>query len=290
MELRQLTYFEAVARLGGFSRAAEQLRIAQPAVSAQIRNLERELGTTLFERTTRRVTLTHAGELLLVRARAVLAEVQGARADLDQLAGVLRGRLSIGATPVLGSLDLPAELAGFHRRYPELTITTRTGLVADLLSGLADGDIDVVLGPVHDDLPERYRAQRLVGESLVLITPPDGAGAGTTTLAAHRDRPFVCLPAGSGLRSILTRAAADEGFTPRVPFEAPDPAGIRALVAAGMGVALLAESAATADGPPVAVRRLKAPPRHPPIGLIRLRDRAPTPAVRAWQRHLTRPG
>ncbi|MFB9839886.1 LysR family transcriptional regulator, partial [Actinoallomurus acaciae] len=115
MELRQLTYFEAVARLGGFSRAAEHLLIAQPAVSAQIRNLERELGTTLFERTTRRVALTHAGELLLARARAVLAEVQGARADLDQLAGVLRGRLSIGATPVLGPLDLPAELAGFHR-------------------------------------------------------------------------------------------------------------------------------------------------------------------------------
>ena len=291
MELRQLTYFEAVARLGGFSRAAEHLRIAQPAVSAQIRNLERELGTTLFERTTRRVALTHAGELLLVRARAVLAEVQGARTDLDQLAGVLRGRLSIGATPVLGSLDLPAELAGFHRRHPELTLTTRTGLVADLLSGLADGDIDVVLGPIHDDLPQRYRARRLAGESLVVITPPGGsAGTGTTTLATHRDRPFVCLPAGSGLRSILTRAAADEGFTPRIPFEAADPAGIRALVAAGMGVALLAESAATADGPPVAVRRLKSPPRHPPIGLIHLRDRAPTPAVRAWQRHLTRPG
>ena len=91
MELRQLVYFEAVVRHGGFSRAAEQLHIAQPAVSAQIRRLERELGTTLLERTTRRVTLTPAGELVLARARSVLAQVEGARADLAELAAVTPG-------------------------------------------------------------------------------------------------------------------------------------------------------------------------------------------------------
>src|SRR5215468_4217165 len=103
MELRQLVYFDAVVRHGGFSRAAERLHVAQPAVSAQIRRLETELGTTLLQRTTRRVSLTYAGELFLARARRVLAQVDAARGDLAELSAVLRGRVRIGATQVLGS-------------------------------------------------------------------------------------------------------------------------------------------------------------------------------------------
>lgn len=289
MELRQLVYFEAVARCGGFTRAADQLRIAQPAVSAQIRRLEHELGTVLLERTTRRVAVTHAGELILVRARAVLAELDGARADLDDLAAVLRGHLRIGVTQVLGSLDLPASLASFHRRYPELRLTLRSGLIAELLRDLDAGTIDVVLGPIHDDLPKRYLAQPFVTEKLVLITPPGHRAASRRTmLSAFRDEPFVCLPPGSGLRSILCAAAAEQRFTPRIQFEAPDPVSIRELVAAGLGVALLAESAARAEGPAIGVHHLQPAPKHPPIGLIGLRNRTENPAVRAWQLHLRR--
>lgn len=281
-------YFEAVARYGGFTRAAEQLHIAQPAVSAQIRRLEHELGTVLLERTTRRVALTHAGELVLVRARAVLAELDGARADLADLAAVLRGRLRIGVTQVLGSLDLPALLAAFHRRYPEVGLTVCNGLIAALLRDLDAGRVDVVLGPIHADLPSRYLARPLVTERLLVITSPGRSAADTrrTTLAAFRDEPFVCLPEGSGLHTILRTAAAEQGFTPRVQFQAPDPASIRKLVAAGLGVALLAESAALADGPAITVHHLKRGPKHPPIGLIRLRQPRTNPTVRAWQRHV----
>ncbi len=172
MELRQLAYFEAVVRHGGFSRAAEQLHIAQPAVSAQIRRLERELGTALLERTTRRVTLTPAGELVLARARSALAQVEGARADLAELATVTRGQLRIGATQLLASIDLPRALAGFHRRYPAVTIALRSGLIADLLADLDAGRIDVALCPIHDDLPTSYLSQPLAAESVVLATPP----------------------------------------------------------------------------------------------------------------------
>lgn len=287
MELRQLRFFEAVARCGGFSRAAEQLHIAQPAVSAQVRRLERELGATLLERTTRRVTLTHAGELFLSHARAVLVELDAARADLDDLEGVLRGHLDIGVTHVLGSLDLPGSLAAFHRRYRELSLAVRSGLIAELLRELDAGTVNVVLGPIHDDLPDRYLARPLVTEKLVLITPPDRPVERTkTTLAAFRDEPFVCLPVGSGLRAILTVAAADLGLTPRIQFEAADPVSIRELVSAGLGVALLAESTALADGPAIGVQRLEPAPKHPPIGLIRVRERTVDPAVRAWQQHL----
>jgi LysR family transcriptional activator of glutamate synthase operon len=288
VELRQLVYFEAVARLGGFTRAAQQLRIAQPAVSAQIRRLEHELGTTLLERTTRRVALTHAGELFLARARSVLAELDGARADLADLAAVLRGHLRIGVTQVLGSFDLPDSLAQFHRRYPEVSLAARTGLIAELLRDLRGGSIDIVLGPIHDDLPDSYVARPLVSEKLVLITRPGHrvANNATATLAAFRDEPFVCLPAGSGLHAILVAAAADQGFAPRIQFEAPSPISIREFVAAGLGVALLAESAALGGGPAIDVHRLRAAPPHSPIGTIRLRARADTPTVRAWQQHV----
>ena len=102
MELRQLVYFDAVARHSGFTRAAEHLCVAQPAVSAQIRRLEAELGTRLLERTTRRVRLTQAGEVLLARARRILEELDGARSDLDQLAQVLRGRVRLSAIQAVG--------------------------------------------------------------------------------------------------------------------------------------------------------------------------------------------
>jgi LysR family transcriptional regulator, transcription activator of glutamate synthase operon len=302
MELRQLAYFEAVAACGGFSRAAEQLRIAQPAVSAQVRRLEAELGTPLLERTTRRVALTHAGELFLARARAVLGQLDEARADLAELAAVRRGHVRIGATLVLGSLDLPRSLARFRRRYPGVTLALRAGLIADLLGELSSGAIDIVLGPLHPELLDGLLAQPLVEERIVLVTPPGrpapgpasgpapgaspAAPGGPAVLAEFAGEPFVCLPAGSGLHAILVAAAAAAGFTPRIELETHSPASIRELVAAGLGVALMAESSARAIGPDVQVHRLQPAPPHPPIGLVRVPGRTPGPATRAFRQHL----
>ena len=291
MELRQLAYFEAVVRYGGFSRAAEQLRIAQPAVSAQVRRLETELGTPLLERTTRRVALTHAGELFLARVRTVLGQLDGARADLAELAAVRRGHVRIGATLVLGSLDLPRSLAQFRRRYPGVTLALRAGLIADLLADLGSGEIDIVLGPLHPELLDGFVAQPLVEERIVLVTPPGPPGrrlasGGPAVLADFAGEPFVCLPAGSGLHAILVAAAAAAGFTPRIQLETHSPASIRELVAAGLGVALMAESSARAIGPDVHLHRLQPAPPHPPIGLIRVPGRTPSPATRAFQQHL----
>jgi DNA-binding transcriptional LysR family regulator len=271
MELRQLVYFEAVVRHGGFTRAAERLRVAQPAVSAQVRRLERELGTPLMRRTTRRFELTEAGELFLARARRVLAELDGARTELADLAGVLSGRLRVGATPLLGPLDLPAALARCRARLPGLRLTLHSGLIAELLQALDDDRLDVVVGPVHDDLAERFVARRLATESLVLALPPGWPARGHT-LGAFAEEPFACLPPGSGLHAILLRAATADGFEPRIEFEADSPWTVRALVSAGLGVALLAGSLARAAGPPVEVVELRRPPRHPPLGLIRRRD------------------
>jgi LysR family transcriptional activator of glutamate synthase operon len=287
VELRQLVYFEAVARHASFTRAAEALHIAQPAVSAQVRQLERELGTPLLERTTRRVALTHAGDLFLAHARSVLAELDNARTELNELSAVLRGRLRLGVTPVLGPVNLPSALAVFHRNYPEVALSLRSGLIADLLHHLDRGVIDMIIGPIHDELPARFITHRLAPERLVMITPPGTRKpARTSTLAVFRDEEFVCLPEGSGLHAILIQAAAGCGFVARIPFQAASPANIRDLVAAGLGVALLAESATQAPGPAIDVHQLAPAPQHPPIGTIRLRTRAETPALRAWRRQL----
>ena len=287
MELRQLVYFDAVARHHSFTKAAQRLHVAQPAVSAQIRRLEAELGTTLLERTTRRVALTHAGELFLDRARQVLAQLDAARGDLAELSAVRRGRVRIGATQVLGSLDLSASLAAFRRRYPGVSLALRTGLIAKLLGMLDAGEVDLIVGPVHD-LPSAYQARPLVPESLVLVTPPGHplAAGRDVALAAAGDEPFVCLPADSRLHEILAGAAAAEGFVPRVEFETYSPASIRELVSAGLGVALLARSAAEGPGPAIGVCELARAPGHPAIGLIRARGRPLTPAARAFAGHL----
>jgi len=290
VELRQLAYFDAVVRHGSFTKAAQRLHIAQPAVSAQIRRLETELGTTLLERTTRRVALTHAGELFLTRARQALAQLDAARGDLAELSAVRRGRVRIGATQVLGSLDLPASLASFRGRYPGVSLALHSGLIAKLPGMLDAGDVDLILGPIHDDLPAAYHARPLVPESLVLVTPPGHplAAGRDVALAAAGDEPFICLPADSRLRAILTGAAEAEGFVPRIEFETYSPASIRDLVAAGLGVALLARSTAAGPGPAIGVCELARAPEHPSIGLIRAHGRPLTPAARAFADHLTR--
>ena len=283
-------------RHGGFSRAGERLRVAQPAVSAQIRRLEAELGTPLLHRTTRRVALTEAGELFLVRVRSVLEQLDLARGEVAELTAALRGRVRIGATPVLGTLDLPGALARFHHRHPGVALSLRTGLIADLRVALDSGELDLVLGPLHAGAADDGLVRQLAEESVVLATAPGYVGnghavkghAGRVSLADLRDEPFVCLPRGAGLRAILTEAAARAGFVPRIDFEADTPANVRELVAVGLGVALLAESVAAAPGPAIDVHRLDDPPPHPPIGCI-LPRRSVDPATRAFLEHLAGP-
>jgi LysR family transcriptional regulator, transcription activator of glutamate synthase operon len=280
MELRQLVYLDAVVRHGGFTRAAEHLRVAQPAVSAQIRRLETEVGAMLLRRTTRTVALTHAGELLLQHVRRAMAELDAARDALARLAGGLAGRVRIGTIQALDPFDLPAALAAFHHRHPAVELTLRTGPLRVLLDGLDRDDLDVAIGPLPPGLPARYAHTTLFTDELVLVTAPDHplAGAEPLPLAALRDEPFVCLPADSGLRAILDRLAAEAGFTPRVPFESTHLPRLRDLAAHGLGVALVARSVAEAPGPPAAVHRVDPGPQLRPVGLLHRSDR-PLPAA-----------
>ena len=283
MELRQLTYFDAVVRYRGFTRAAEHLHVAQPAISAQIRRLESELGVTLLARTTRRVQMTHAGELFWARARRVLDELAAARVDIAQLADVLAGRVRIGAIQALGPFDLPGALAEFHTRYPGVELILRSGPLRQLLTELDADELDLGIGPIPADLPERFTAQPLFSEELVIITAPSHPLARQPALALEklRDEPFICLPPDSGLRAILDRATAAAGFSPRVPFESTNLQNIRELVSHGLGVAIVARSVASAPGPPVSYHAVHPTPIHRSVGLLHHRHRHLPPAAEA---------
>lgn len=278
-----MTYLDAIVRHGGFTRAAEQLHVAQPAVSAQIRRLEAELGVELLARTTRRVTLTHAGELLLTHARRVLNELDAARADLNELAGVLRGRVRIGDIEALAPFDLPGALAAFHTRYPSVELSLRSGHLQELLDGLDANRLDLAFGPLPADLPDRFSTQELFSEELVLITAVSHPNARQRdlSLSAVRDEPFICLPPDTGLRKLLDEAAARDGFAPRVPFETTSLSRIRELTSLGLGVALIARSVATAAGPPVATHSVAPTVVQRPIGLIHHAGRTLTSAAAA---------
>src|SRR5947208_15898440 len=122
MELRQLRYFEAVVRRRHFTRAAEELHVAQSALSHQVRQLERELGVELLRRTTRSVEPTEAGALVAARARAVLAQTDALHSEIDELRGLVRGRLTVGAMLFGGELDIPTLLASFTTAFPDVEV------------------------------------------------------------------------------------------------------------------------------------------------------------------------
>ena len=186
MELRQLVYVEAVARHRHFTRAAEELHVAQSALSHQVRRLEAELGTELFERTSRRVVVTAAGEAVAARARRVLAEVDGVRAELDELRGLVRGHLAVGALLPAGGIEVPRLLASFNRAFPGIEVGLREGTAADMLELLDADQLDVAFSLIAGDLPDRLIGIRLSEEEVVAAFPP-GTAPGRS--ARHRGRP-----------------------------------------------------------------------------------------------------
>src|SRR3989440_12761385 len=151
MEMHQLTYFESVSRHLHFTRAAEELNVAQPSVSQQIRKLEAELGAPLFHRMKRHVALTEAGHTFLPHARAVLQRLDAARVEIQELSGLRRGTLAVGAPPSVGTYLLPRALATFSQRHPGIALTFREAGSRTLISQLEDGELDlaIVIQPIR---------------------------------------------------------------------------------------------------------------------------------------------
>ena len=261
-------------RCGGFTRAAADLRLAQPVVSAHITRLELELGVTLLHRA-RPVSLSAAGESFLPYVRRALASLDEGERTVRAFRSVSVGHVRVAATSLLGGFDLVSTIGRFRLRYPGVTVSLRTGLIADLLDELHRERVDVVVGPVGEEWEqEGSRRTEIADERLVLITPLSTARR-VGSLADVVDEPFVCLSSDSGLRRLLNTAFSAIDAVPRVEFETHSPASIREMVAAGLGCALIAQSAVDKEGPDVQVHCIQGLPPHPPIAAISASDAAP---------------
>jgi LysR family transcriptional activator of glutamate synthase operon len=283
MELRQLRYLDAVARHRSFTQAALDLHVAQSAISQQVGRLERELGAELLRRTTRRVEVTEMGELVLARARRALAEVDGARADLDAVQGLVRGRLRLGGLPPVGPVHPAALIADFSRIHPGIAVTVRAGVASPLLGELRDGGLDLVLALVDPDAFDGLDGVRLFEEELVVIAPLDHPIARAKRVRVERlaGEPLVTYASGSALRDALL-ALVPGG---RVVAEANDLETVRELTARGLGVSLMPQSVVASHGDRLAIRPLS-PRQALPVSLVWRAGERPTPAAQAFREHV----
>ena len=282
MELRQLRAVEAVTRHRHFTRAAEELRVAQSALSHQIRRLEQELGTSLFERTSRRVSPTEAGQVIAARARRVLAEIDGARQEVDELRGVLRGRIWIGALQPAGDIDVPGLLARFSQAHPGVEIGLREGMADDMLRFLAAGELDAAFCLLAGEIPDDVAVERLGQDEVVVAFALDRAPPTPRVgVADLRRRAIVAPRRGSAITSVVDALFADAGEPLRLALESGDPFLLRSLAARGFATAILPRSLTILEGPALEVRSLD-PPVHLPVALVWRRERQASPAARTF--------
>lgn len=247
MELRQLNYAVAVAETGSFTRAAHRCFVVQSALSEQIARLEKELGVRLFERTSRRVRVTPAGEGFLGPAREALAAAERAAGNALACGGEVRGSLVIGTITPLTAVDLPGLLATYRDRYPEVRITLRTRLVRDLLQQVREHACHVVFVDGRPgELPRGLAGRALTQDELVAIVPHGHPLADVSRVSPARlaEEDMVDMPVGSGIRPHNDAAFAAAGATRTVAFEADTMTLLEQLVARGLGLGLV--SAATA--------------------------------------------
>lgn len=261
MELRHLQHFIAVAEEQHFTRAARRANIVQSALSSSIRALEEELDARLFLRTTRQVRLTAAGEAFLEKARRVLDAVREAREAVSSAAALERGTLDIGAVPSLPAfIDLPALLAAFHALYPGIEVRLSQGGSEPLTEKLRAGTLDLAILPLCEPVPD-IAASVVACEGLVLVCAPAHPLAGRTevTLAELAGEPFVDFQPGWGTRRLVDKGFGQAGLERRIAFEVSDLDSLLALVARGLGVALVPETVAEARRDMLAVVDIAGP-------------------------------
>jgi len=276
MELRQLRAFVHVTHAGTFTRAAEELHVAQSAVSQAVGRLEAELGFELLRRTSRGVELTEAGAMVFERAREIVAGADAIASDLAALRGLLEGTVALGTMLPPGPVDLPGLLAAFHAGHPGVAVHVREGSAPEVLAAVRRDELDVGITAVPADrLEDGLAGELLVSEELLLITPP---GHEALTLPGLDGVPFIGFRRGSALRDTVDAALRAAAATPQVVFESDELVSVRELVGASLGVSIVPRSTVDGDGPPVAAI---------PIGLERpltlvWRERRQPPAAAAF--------
>jgi DNA-binding transcriptional LysR family regulator len=284
MELRHLEYFVAVAEERSFTRAATRLHVVQSGVSAAIKALERELDAPLLERTSKRVALTDAGQVLLPRARATLDAAAAARDAVGEVRGGLRGTLRIGTLNSVALIDVPALLGAFHRAHPgvtvQLTVSARGS--AGLLESLVGGILDLAIVSVPGRPPAGVRIRQVTSRRLDLVVPCGHPLADRTEvhIADFAGEPFVDFPAGYGNRVVVDRAFTAAGADRHVAIEVIDIGSAAAFVGEGLGIAVLPRFAVP-EGLGVVLLPVAGADLDWPLGVAASAVRTPSAAARA---------
>jgi LysR family transcriptional regulator, transcription activator of glutamate synthase operon len=256
--------------------------VAQSALSHQIGRLERELGIPLFERTSRRVTPTEAGEAVAMRARRVMAELEATRQEVDQLRGVLRGHIWVGALQPAGDVDVPGLLAQFSQAFPGVEVSLREGIAVEMFDHLAADELDAAFCLLGWEPAADFAFERLSEDEAVIGMAPARAPRGeyltVAELAGHR---LIGPRGGSAITHAVSEAFAAAGQPFRLSLESGDPFLLRALAAQGFATAILPRSLTALDGPALVVRSLR-PAVRLPVALVWRRNRRISPAAQAF--------
>lgn len=285
MDLRQLNTFLAVAELGSLSRAADQLRIAQPALSRHIHRLEEELKTALFLRHGRGMVLTESGKKLRIRASGILRQVEETKKDLLDEVGIVRGQVAIGIPPTVSCLIASRLVERYLSQYPEVTLRVIQAFSGHLLEWLQHGEIDIaVVYSGHESTGIRFTP--LLIEQLYFVPPASGARLGqqSVTLAEITDQPLVLPGPQQGLRQLIETAAHDQNVSLTIAVEADDFQLTKDLALKGLYGTILPLAAIQTE---VAAKRLTAipigtPPLSRQLAIARLRGRRSSHAVRLF--------
>jgi DNA-binding transcriptional LysR family regulator len=246
MELRQLEYFVAVAEEANFTRAAERVHISQSGVSAQVRALETELGAELLDRSSRMATLTAAGAAALSHAREALAAATALRQAVDDVNGLIRGRLRVGMVVGCEVTPLFDALAAFHRAHPAIELALQEDNSDRLVEGVRSGDTDIALIGVSGRPPAGLESQVIISEGLAALVPGEHPwrDRDRISLAELTAYPMICLPEGTGVRGVLDQACAAAGLARGIALEATAPGAVADLAARGLGIGVLSSSMA----------------------------------------------
>lgn len=264
IQLRHLRYFLAVAETLHFSKAAQRLGIAQPPLSQQIRQLEDRIGHRLFDRTTRGVRLTLAGQLLAERTRGTLDKIEDDLAQVRRLGRGEEGTLTVGFSGSVMFAPLPQAIESYRRRYPKVELRLREMVSAEQSAAILDGTID--LGFLRDgDSSEGIELSTVLKEPYVAVLPAAHPAAGKRVLRVSdlHNEPFIFYARRMGpLAFDRTMACCERsGFRPNIVQEAPQWPTLVRLVAAGLGVSLAPACVANVTLPGAVYRDVHAPCR-----------------------------
>jgi DNA-binding transcriptional LysR family regulator len=284
LSLGHLRTLEAIARHGSFSRAARELNLTQPAVSMQIRLLERALGLPLLERVGKRAFPTRGGEVLLAHAGRALRELQAGVERVHELRGVVAGRLRLGTSASISIYLLPPALRRFRVRYPETELIVVTGNAPEITRAIVGNALDV--GIVS--LPVRDRALSVTPffrDELVAVAPPERAWRRRAAITATElaREPLILFEPGATLRRVIDGWFHRAGVSPRSPMELGNTEAIKKLVEAGLGLSVTSWFSVREEARAGTLAAIPLdPPVHRQLGIVRRRDKPKAPPLEAF--------